>query len=46
MPGSKKTVVVTGKETIGVEIGCGPKDYDKLNMDGASPVRTVNRKGK
>jgi len=30
-----------GKEVIGVEIGWGPKDLDKLNMDGASPVRNV-----
>ncbi len=31
------------EEMIGVEIGTGPKDFDKLNMDGASPVRVVRR---
>jgi hypothetical protein len=32
------------KEFIGVEIGFGPKNLDKLNMDGASPVKTVKRR--
>jgi len=32
-----------GLETIGVEIGFGPLNLDKLNMDGTSPVRVVRR---
>lgn len=32
-----------GHEVIGVEIGWGPLDLDKLNMNGASPVKTVGK---
>jgi hypothetical protein len=47
MPGDGKRITTAntkdGHEVIGVEIGCGPKDFDKLNMDGSSPVRIVKR---
>lgn len=44
MPGDGKRLITPpgGKEVLGVDIN-GPKDFDKLNMDGASPVRTVKR---
>lgn len=45
MPGRLGKRVATppgGKETIGVEIGFGPKDLDKLNMNGGSNVTTVS----
>jgi len=45
MPGRLGKRVATppgGKETIGVEIGCGPKDLDKLNMNGGSNVTVVS----
>ncbi len=45
MPGDGKRITTRntndGKETIGVDVN--PKDFDKLNMDGAKPVRIVKR---
>ncbi len=45
MPGDGRRIATAntndGKETIGVDVD--PKNFDKLNMDGASPVRTVKR---
>ncbi len=45
MPGDKRRITTPpdGKEVIPVEMGTGPKDFDKLNMDGASPTRIVKR---
>jgi len=46
MPGDGRRITTAntdnGKEVLGVDI-TGPKDFDKLNMDGASPVRVVKR---
>lgn len=43
MPGNGKRITTrntnNGHEVIGVDVD--PKDFDKLNMDGASPVKVV-----